>query len=134
MSSIRTSSISLRVASRTINCREISSHLDMQPSKAYEKGEPLSARSAPNNKREEALWLFELGLDESLPLEKHIEELLKILKGKTARLKKIRENCDVEIFCCFSTENGQGGFVLNHNLLQELGLLEIDVVFDLYVL
>lgn len=134
MSSAQTSSISLRVASRTIDCREISSILDMEASRTHAKGELFSPRSPSSKKLEEAIWLFELDFDEQLPLEKHIEGLLEILKGKAERLRKAKENCDVDLICCFSTENGQGGFVLNHDLLRELSLMKIDVVFDIYSL
>lgn len=133
MSKGKFSSVSLRVASKVKSCTEISDTLGLTPSKVFEIGDSLRIKSSPEKIREESLWLLDLNLNETLPLEDHLNEIVALLNEKMDGIRHIKMDSDVDLFCCYSSDNGQGGFVLNGVLLNNLGTLGIDVVFDLYM-
>jgi hypothetical protein len=90
-------------------------------------------KSNPNRKiRQESSWILESGLDESEPLNLHINKLLLSIESKVERFKELMSVCDIEIFCGFSSENGQGGFVLDAELLKRMSIIPLDLVLDLY--
>ena len=133
MNEKKTSSVSLRVASKKKSCEEISDALGLVATKSGKKGESMGIRSNPERKRDESLWLYDLDLDERRPLEEHLDNIAKMLEQKINGIRAIKDSCDVELFCSYATENGQGGFIINQQLLSRLNTLGIDVVFDLYM-
>lgn len=126
------SSASIVISSHSMTAHEIATLLKIEPTGFHEKGEPLNKRNPKSRKREEHLWRFESKLPPSESLEKHIENLIEILEIKAKGLNKVAERSSCEIFCGFSSGNGQGGFVLEHNLLERIGKLPVDLIVDLY--
>ena len=59
------SSVSLRIASKTLSCEAITRILDWQPSKQFARGEPL-VKSNPTKLRDEFFWIYNLELDEHI--------------------------------------------------------------------
>lgn len=112
-------SASLRIVSLTMSPAEITKTLGIEPTRAYAIGTPVK-------------WILESGLDESEPLNLHINKLLLLIESKVERFKELISVCDIEIFCGFSSENGQGGFVLDAELLKRLNIIPLDLVLDLY--
>ncbi|MGK7899881.1 MAG: DUF4279 domain-containing protein [Hormoscilla sp.] len=112
-------SASLRIVSKTITPAGITKTLGIEPTRAYAIGTPVK-------------WILESGLDESEPLNLHINQLLLLIESKVERFKKLMSVCDIEIFCGFSSENGQGGFVLDAGLIKRMGIIPLDLVLDLY--
>jgi hypothetical protein len=62
----------------------------------------------------------------------HIEQLVSFFEERSTVFEQLSQKCDFLIFCGFASANGQGGFVLNSELLVRMGKLKIDLVLDLY--
>jgi hypothetical protein len=62
----------------------------------------------------------------------HIRYFLDLLEPKVHALEVLTANCKIDLFCGYSSGNGQGGFVLDPHTLSRLAALKIPVVFDLY--
>jgi hypothetical protein len=130
----KSSSATLRIASRSMSAADISRELNISPSESHEVGELLSARSPQPRRREESLWLLRSDVDEGQPLEKHLDAVVSLAESKEQEIRRLAAaKCDIEVFCRFSSANGQGGFVLPHSLSKRLAGLELDCVFDLYM-
>lgn len=127
-------SATLRISSNTISAAEITVILGVKPTNSYEKGTPVSSRNPKSLLRQESVWLLESGLDNSEPLDTHIAKLISLVEGKFDLFKELIPVCHIDIFCGFSSENGQGGFVLDAGLLKRLTAIPVDIVFDLYPL
>lgn len=123
---------SLRITSQSKSAAEITKLLRTEPSEAYEKGASLSRTNPQSPARQESLWVLESGLHESQPLEAHITKLLSFIERNLSVLKDLLLDCEIDLFCGFSSSNGQGGFVLTSDLLKRITVLPIDIVLDLY--
>lgn len=132
MSDEKWSRASLRISSNTMSAAEITHTLGLKPTSSYEKGTPLSKRNPKSAVRQQSVWILESGLDSSQPLAQHIACLVALVEEKIDVLKKLLPICDIDIFCGFSSESGQGGFVLNAALLKRITAIPIDIVLDLY--
>ena len=126
-------SATLRIASKTMNAKDITIAIGVDATECHDIGEVLSLKSPRPKNRKETLWLFKSCVSEDLPLEEHIKDLLFFSETKYQELDSIASKCDIEVFCSFASTNGQGGFVLDHVLLQRLAKSKIDFVFDLYL-
>lgn len=126
-------SANLRIASKTKSTSDISSMLGVEPSESYNIGEVLSLRGPHPRHREESLWLLNSNVSEEQPLEKHLNDLLSFVENKTPELGLLALECDIEIFCSYATYNGQGGFVLDRKLIEKMAKVNVDFVFDLYL-
>jgi hypothetical protein len=127
-----TSTAVLRIASKNKSIDEITNVLNTKPTRCLFKGQPYSKRNPKSNIREENLWILESVLDEYEPLELHIRHLLTFLKTKAEFIKGLQLECEIDIVCSFSSEIGQGGFTLDHELLKELTENSLDLVVNLY--
>jgi len=129
---IKSSGAVLRIVSENKSIDDISDSLNTRPTRCFIKGQLFSKRNPNSKKRENNIWLLESGLKESESLELHIQQLISFIKEKQGAFKKLKLDCEIEIMCSFSSGNGQGGFTLNHELLQELTESGIDLVVNLY--
>jgi len=126
------SSASLHISSETIALNDICEILNTNASHSHERGSPVSPRNPNSPLRQKNLWILNSSLEDSLPLENHIEELVTFLELKYDALKKLFSKCEIELFCGFSSTCGQGGFVLTADLLKRISVFPIDIVLDLY--
>ena len=126
------SSASLRISSEIITLKEICEILNTNASSSFAKGTRLNAKNPNSLLRPENLWILNSNLNDLLPLEKHIEELINFLEEKSENLKELIGKCGFEMFCGFSSTSGQGGVLLSANLLKRITVFPIDVVLDLY--
>jgi len=63
----------------------------------------------------------------------HIDILLKMINNKKHNLKLLREQgYDIRIFCFWESATGNGGPLLDYQLMSTLGELCIDVSFDIW--
>lgn len=122
----------LRIISTQKSIEDINTMINIKPARVCIKGEPYSKRNQDSRKREENIWILESNLSEYEPLDLHISHLLSFLKGKSDVLKELQLDCYIDIVCSFSSENGQGSFTLDHDLLKELTENAIDLIVDLY--
>lgn len=126
-------SVTLRIASNNHSANDISLQMGVDATELYELGELISSRSPIPHYRKESMWLLKSDVAEEHPLEEHIEALLSFVETKEKAIKLLKLECDIEAFCCFSSDNGQGGFVLDNVLLEKMAQSTIDFVFDLYL-
>ena len=128
----RWSTVSFRIGSESMTSAEISRFLSTEPTSSYEKGTPVSKRNPNSPLRKNAVWLLDSGLPDDQPLEAHITKLVEYIEGKHGLIKELPSECEINLFCGFSSGDGQGGFVLDADLLKRLAFLEIDLVLNLY--
>lgn len=126
------SSASLRISSKSLSVTRISSILKTEPSRSIEKGSPISLRIPSPPLSEESRWLLNSGVDDSEPLEEHIRKLLSYIEQNITAFKTLLVDCEVDMRCAFSSDSGQGGFVLDAELLKRLSAIPIDMVVSLY--
>lgn len=124
-------SASLRIRSTTLSARDIETALGAAATKKFEIGEPISRRN-PSLKRSESLWVLESGLATSTRLEEHLIALLTFAEHKRQALAAIRNQCEADLFCGFSSGSGQGSMTLSANTLERIASLHVDLCIDLY--
>ena len=121
----------LRIHSSTLDARKIAEVLQTEPTSFAVMGERLS----PNNPRSAVcashLWVLDSNL-KSAQLEEHIRHLAEFVEQHLPALKAISQSCEIDVFCGFSSESGQGTITIDANLIQRLSILPLDLVFDLY--
>lgn len=122
----------LRIHSRTLNAQKISALLETEPTGTKVMGERLSSHNPNSAVAESHLWRLESGLTSDRPLEDHIEKLVEFIEQKLPAFKELMKECESDLFCGYSSESGQGGFVLKSKMLKRLTAIPVDVVLDLY--
>ena len=128
----RWSSAVLRIMSKNMSAEYISDKMDTKPTEYHIKGELYSKRNPKSKIREENLWILKSNLSEQESLESHIEYFLSFLKEMADSIIELQPECEFEIMCAFSSENGQGGFTLGHEVLKKLAAYPIDLSINLY--
>jgi Domain of unknown function (DUF4279) len=123
-------SAALCIYSQTRSVADISALMGTNPSQSIDKGQPVSGRNPQGGKSEESRWILDSTLPETTPLDEHVAALLAIVEKKAAVLA----NSDIEIRCAFSSENGQGGFVLKADVSKRLAEQHVDLIVSLYSL
>jgi hypothetical protein len=127
------SKVTLRVSSSEHSLLEIIDIIGEKPSSGYEKGELVSSKSAIPPYREESLWFLESGLSKDFTIDEHLLKVTEFIESNCDKLKSlISIGCDIDVYCCYTTYNGQGGFVLTSDIIKKFSVLPIDIVFDFY--
>ncbi|MGZ4954580.1 DUF4279 domain-containing protein [Methylobacter sp.] len=127
------SKVTLRISSSVHSLLEIIDIIKEQPSKGHEKGELVSAKSLTPRYREESLWFLDSGLSKSSTIDEHLLKICEFIDAHFDNLKSLASiGCDISLYCCFTTFNGQGGFVLTNEVIKKFSALPIDIVFDFY--
>ena len=130
MSSVKWFRASLGIWGEELRPDEITSRLALKPTRTHISGERKSSRNPLVWK--DSYWSLDCPIvAENNPVE-HLEWLLDMLEPKTAILKEISARFRLEIWCGFSSENGQGGFTMDANTLRRIANLEIPMTLDLY--
>ena len=124
--------VSLRIASRMRSVLDITRVIGVSPSKSCEKGELISKKSRAPRYREESLWFVASGLPLSAPIEEHLLKIAEFIDNHLPALQLLSAECDIGIYCCFTIYKGQGGFVLDNEILQRFLRLPIDLWIDLF--
>lgn len=127
---IKWSKATLRIFSKTIDPSEIGKRLGLEATKTHAKG-------ALRSPRHEAVWptsMWSLNspLSDHSDMTDHLRYLLDLLEPKMQALEHLARDCKIDLFCGFSSGNGQGGFVLDPLTLSRLAALKIPITFDLY--
>jgi hypothetical protein len=127
-------SATLRITTAEVDLMFITSALGIDPTRERLKGSPKSRlHPSPANVFEESMWILESGLDSGDSLANHISILVERLKGRSVELNNIRDRISgIDLFCMFSSENGQGSMELPAELIKRIADLGIDVTIDLY--
>lgn len=122
---------SLIISSETISSEEITALMGVPASRAFQKGQPIGSRTSGILRRR-SVWMLISPLGDTQDLASHLKWLVEILEPRIEVLRAILPKCKIELFCGFSSENGQGGTVLDSALLARLGKLPLDLALDLY--
>ena len=120
--------ISIRVFSDLLTCKEISNVMKLEPTQSYERGEPVSKNS--KLRREESLWVYSPELDGDL------EEKIQFLADTLSKIKSINtvnESSSVEFFCSVVSENGQAHSFLSKAIMRQLSKLDVDLSIEYYL-
>ena len=128
----KTTKASFRIFSATLDPDAISEVIGLSPSAQHRKGEPKSKR-LPDVFWDENYWSYKSPLSEVSELHEHLNFLAEILEPKQKAIESIRHaTTGIDIFCMFSSENGQGSAEFDPLLLKRLAGLNIEVILDLY--
>lgn len=121
---------SLRISGETLRPDEIDSQLGIKPTMMHLRGEPRPGKT--KLVWEHSLWILESQPgDDADPVE-HLTWLLNRLEPKASVIKSLSGAFQVDLFCGFSSESGQGGFTLDPVTLDRVGRLGIPLTLDLY--
>ncbi len=124
------SRVGLRIVSDKLEPANISKQLSLKPTRTHLKG---SLRSAHHKAVwPSSLWLLNSPLSDQNDMADHIKYFVGLLEPRVYALEALTANCEIDLFCGFSSGNGQGGFVIDPHTLSRLAALKIPVVFDLY--
>ena len=124
------SKCALRVSSKTTSVAEIQAKIGAVPSKALLASDPLSKTNP--KPRGVYLALFESGALPDAPLDEHIGRMLQVASRQPDAIATLRATCDIDVFCMYASESGQGSCELSPILLRELANLGVPLVIDLY--
>ncbi len=114
---------SLRIASETLSADAISERLGIEAtSSRTAEGEPAFT-----------VWMLESGLSPSSTMEDHLYILMERLRERHEALAALSASANVEMWLSYSPAiNGHRSSIFGHQVLAELGVLGIDLVFDPY--
>jgi hypothetical protein len=124
------SKASLRISSTTLQPSEIAEIIGLEATKTHTKGTLKNSRFTlvwPTS-----LWLLNSPLSDQNGMADHLRFLLDLLEPKMDALKQLFEKCQIDLFCGFSSDSGQGGFTLDAVTLSRLSKLCVPLVLDLY--
>ncbi len=122
----------LRIGSRTHTAAHVTAMLQTTPTDQHERGSPVRSRRPTTRVREESFWILESGVADDQPLDEHCAQLLDLVEEKLPLFQSFVPDYYMEIRCAFSSEGGQGGFVLGPDLLRRLTLVPLALVVSLY--
>lgn len=124
--------VTLRIYSDTIIPEEITNILQVQPSESVTKGEVYGINSKKVRKINGWFLTSESFVD-SKDCRRHFDFLAdKILPIKNELKALQNKDCEIDISCFWSSENGQGGPTLSPKQLKKLVELELEIWFDVY--
>jgi hypothetical protein len=121
---------SLGIWGEALRPDEITSQLDLKPTRIHIRGERKSSRVPLLWK--DSYWSLDCPINSESDPSDHLRWLLDVLEPKSAMVREISARFRVEIWCGFSSENGQGGFTMDANTLQRIANLGIPMTLDLY--
>lgn len=120
----------LRVFSKTYTLPEISKLLG-EPVSGFSIGD---AFSKGKRKRDHTFWSFDSShIDSKSEFSAHLTEILNFCDSNKDGLLKLKDDdCTMNVFCFFSSDNGQGGATLPAGIMHRLSGLNLDLIFDVY--
>jgi hypothetical protein len=123
---------SLRLVSKVLPPDAISAALGTEFDRSYRLGDQVSPKNSPWVLRREHVCVLESGLASDQPLPDHVDSLVGKIRPFAMKLASIRDRVDADIFCGFSSSNGQGGFTLSPELLASFVEWNLPLTLDLY--
>lgn len=120
--------VTLRVSSKNDTLSDLIKNLG-EPTKGFSIDDLYSKGK---RKREFTLWSLESSKQPSDDFDSHLGDILNFLDRRSSCISKLSCNCEMDLFCMFSSDNGQGGAVLSAATIKKLSSYELDLVFDVY--
>ena len=127
--------VSLRLAGETLDPHRVEELLGLETSTLGIKG---CARLGKNGRRyapyETNLWVHKQNLGSDVCFNEQIEALFEALADRTEELRKLchTEGIEGELFCGFSSRNGQGGDSISPGNLRRVAEAGLFLTLDLY--
>lgn len=102
-----------------------------EPKKGFSIGDKFSKGKKV---REHTYWSIDSSnIEDRDSFDNHVCEVLNYYDLKKGELLKLRnEECEVNIFCMFASDNGQGGATLSADTMERLSKFNLDLIFDVY--
>lgn len=123
--------VTLIIHSPIFSSQEISKRLNLVPERVIERGEYFYKS---RKKRSETMWFYKNEFPEENSLDEHLENILSTMEEKKAEFIDLSNNgCVFNLSCFASSDNGQGGIMLNNDLIKRLAAWPIEIIFDLYL-
>ena len=109
----------------------ISRTLQISPSEAHRRGDQLrSGRSLPVG----SWFLSSEKAVSSRDVRRHIVWILNQIECRKNELVSLRnEGYEMDLFCFWASMSGHGGPELNHEIMNRLASLQLDISFDVYL-
>jgi hypothetical protein len=115
----------LRVKSESLSLIEISNVLG-EPTEGFTKGQKFGKA---DRLRPHTQWTL-VSDEGNTSMQACINKVLEVYLAKD--LRSIESECDVDIFCMLSSDNGQGSFTLDTAIYKKLMDAELRITFDFY--
>ncbi|MEW6251096.1 MAG: DUF4279 domain-containing protein [Planctomycetota bacterium] len=123
---------SFRLMGGSLDPQAVTRMLGIEPSNAHRRGDPGRGRRSPPYR--EGLWSLRAPLDQTAPLEEHLNWLLDRLEGKRSEIEEfVRNGCRTDFYVGYSIDSGQGGPGLAPSLLRRLGDFGVRLGFDVHM-
>jgi hypothetical protein len=120
--------VTLRLSSSEYSLEEFKRVLG-EPTRGFSVGDEYSKGK---RRREFTLWARESSKLPSDDFEVHLEDILCFLDDKYSAIAKSFSDYEIDLFCMFSTDNGQGGAVLSAGTMKKISSFGLDLIFDVY--
>lgn len=126
----------IRAALRITTWKEsttfISDALGIDNSGGHVKGDPKSSHQ-DLGVYAESTWILDSPLEDSADLSSHVEFIVGLLESRAPQWGAIRHLTGLaDIFCMFSSENGQVSTLLRAGLIERLAKQKLDLILDLF--
>lgn len=102
-----------------------------KPSKGFSQGDQYSS-GGRIRQREHTYWSFHSHNSDASSFDNQLTGVMKFMDENSDALSVLKSDCEIDIFCMLSSDNGQGGAALSADLLKRLSKYSVDVVFDMY--
>ena len=128
----RWSSCSFRVTSSKLSAEEISVALGAQPTSSKDKSDLKSPHSPELGKRDFSVWILDSGISDTDSLDRHFEVLMSFINSRIDKIRLLSKECSFDFSCSFSSGSGQGGIMIEHEILKVMGNAGIDIMINLF--
>jgi hypothetical protein len=109
----------------------ITSHLDIEPSETWNKGDPRVPGGSPLGFMK---WVLNSGLSEDEPWNEHIDALAELLEPRKTRLLSLPQGHESGIQCVAYYRSVNPGFALAPKTMARIANLSLELDFDIYCL
>src|SRR5262245_5031860 len=86
----------IRIHGEDVPFDEISRRLGVQPTNTHRKGERRRPESMPFS---DDAWHYQPPLDETEPLERHLDALWQVVEPEVEYLKSLKQRFKLDVFC-----------------------------------
>jgi hypothetical protein len=122
---------SLRLFGETPQPEEIEATLGLKATCLYSNGQRKSSEGEAVWR--ESLWSLQSPLGDDANIADHVEWLLDSIERKRDVVRALSRKYRIDLFCGFSSANGQGGFTLNSVTIARIAKLGAPLVVKLYL-
>lgn len=113
------------------NLDEITEIVGVKPTHTHKKGDKRSERAQPYKSD---MWCYEPMVNEEEPLSKHLNALWAAIGENAQKIKSLKDNVTVDVFCGYRSDCDHAGFEVDHRSLTIFQELEIPFSVSVIVL